>query len=587
MEFLFDVFIEKIESLRNNAQDSRTIVELISERIKPTIEYPMNKQNLKKYRKVLILGSGGLSIGQAGEFDYSGSQAIKALKENDVQSILINPNIATVQTSPGLAEKVYFLPITAEYVSEVIRLERPDGILLMFGGQTALNCGIELESKGVFKQYNIQVLGTPIESIIRTEDRELFSQTVQEIGGQVAPNRAAENVKDALRFADEIKYPILVRAAFALGGLGSGFAKNSGELEKLVDQALIHSRQVLLDKSLKGWKEVEYEVVRDAYDNCVTVCNMENIDPLGVHTGESIVVCPSQTLTDADYYNLRSMAIKIVRHLNIVGECNVQYAVDPDSDEFYIIEVNARLSRSSALASKATGYPLAYVAAKLALGLPLPELMNSVTKETTAFFEPSLDYCVIKIPRWDLSKFSGVSHRIGSSMKSIGEVMALGRSFEEALQKALRMVDENVNGFDPNLRPVNENELEFPTDKRIFVIAAALNAGYTIDKLHELTKIDRWFLDKMQNIIDFQNKIKQNPLELDGQVLNGSIDLIRRAKKLGFSDKQIANCMQLNELTIRKIREENLIYPSIKQVDTVAAEYPGKPAIKRSGDRTI
>lgn len=520
-----------------------------------------------KVRKVLLLGSGGLSIGQAGEFDYSGSQAIKALKEEGIHTILINPNIATVQTSRGLADKVYFLPLTAHFVTEVIRLERPDGILLMFGGQTALNCGIELKRRGVFERYHIRVLGTPISSIIASEDRHEFSRKVAEVGGQVAPSRAAYSVTEALDYAEQIGYPILVRAAYALGGLGSGFADNAEQLQELVKQSLIHSTQVLLDKSLQGWKEVEFEVVRDRYDNCVTVCSMENVDPLGVHTGESIVVAPTQTLSERDHQRLRSLALRLIRHLRVVGECNVQYALDPLGDQFYVIEVNARLSRSSALASKATGYPLAYVAAKLALGAPLPVLRNSVTGCTSAHFEPSLDYCVVKMPRWDLGKFSGVSNRIGSSMKSIGEVMAVGRKFEEAFQKALRMVDENVSGFDPMIKPLCENELQHPTDKRVFVLAAALHAGYSIDRLHQLTRIDRWFLNKMQNIAQCEQQL-HSLAQLPPR------DLMQRAKQLGFSDKQIASAAQLSEQLVRQTRLQWNLRPVVKQVDTLAAEYP-------------
>uniref|UniRef100_A0A673C992 Multifunctional protein CAD n=1 Tax=Sphaeramia orbicularis TaxID=375764 RepID=A0A673C992_9TELE len=513
-------------------------------------------------RKVLILGSGGLSIGQAGEFDYSGSQAIKALKEENVQTVLINPNIATVQTSKGLADKVYFLPITPEYVTQVIKNERPDGVLLTFGGQTALNCGVELTKLGVLEKYKVRVLGTPVASIEMTEDRKIFVEKMEEINEHVAPSEAALSVEQAVAAAERLGYPVLVRSAFALGGLGSGFANNREELTSLVTSAFAHTSQVLVDKSLKGWKEIEYEVVRDAYDNCVTVCNMENIDPLGIHTGESIVVAPSQTLNDYEYNMLRNTAIKVIRHLGIVGECNIQYALNPESEQYYIIEVNARLSRSSALASKATGYPLAYVAAKLGLGIPLPQLKNSVTNSTTANFEPSLDYCVVKVPRWDLSKFLRVSTKIGSSMKSVGEVMAIGRSFEEAFQKALRMVDENCVGFDHTIKPVSEKELQTPTDKRIFVLASALRAGYTVDQLYELTKIDRWFLHKMKNITDHEHL-----LETYNQVM-------RKAKQLGFSDKQIALAVQSTELAVRKLRHDWSILPVVKQIDTVAAEWP-------------
>uniref|UniRef100_A0A673C7D4 Carbamoyl-phosphate synthetase 2, aspartate transcarbamylase, and dihydroorotase n=1 Tax=Sphaeramia orbicularis TaxID=375764 RepID=A0A673C7D4_9TELE len=528
-------------------------------------------------RKVLILGSGGLSIGQAGEFDYSGSQAIKALKEENVQTVLINPNIATVQTSKGLADKVYFLPITPEYVTQVIKNERPDGVLLTFGGQTALNCGVELTKLGVLEKYKVRVLGTPVASIEMTEDRKIFVEKMEEINEHVAPSEAALSVEQAVAAAERLGYPVLVRSAFALGGLGSGFANNREELTSLVTSAFAHTSQVLVDKSLKGWKEIEYEVVRDAYDNCVTVCNMENIDPLGIHTGESIVVAPSQTLNDYEYNMLRNTAIKVIRHLGIVGECNIQYALNPESEQYYIIEVNARLSRSSALASKATGYPLAYVAAKLGLGIPLPQLKNSVTNSTTANFEPSLDYCVVKVPRWDLSKFLRVSTKIGSSMKSVGEVMAIGRSFEEAFQKALRMVDENcivltlriswANFLNDMTFPFGQQELQTPTDKRIFVLASALRAGYTVDQLYELTKIDRWFLHKMKNITDHEHL-----LETYNQVTAMPPEVMRKAKQLGFSDKQIA--LAVTELAVRKLRHDWSILPVVKQIDTVAAEWP-------------
>ncbi|KAG5900494.1 hypothetical protein JTB14_010905 [Gonioctena quinquepunctata] len=467
LEVLFDVFLKVVESYEDTKLNTKQV-------LTDTLKYDMQKPLLAHVpKKVLIIGSGGLSIGQAGEFDYSGSQAIKALKEENIQTVLINPNIATVQTSKGLADKVYFLPLVPEYVEQVIRSERPGGVLLTFGGQTGLNCGVELERLGVFEKYNCKILGTPIQAIIDTEDRKVFSERISEIGEKVAPSMAAHSVQEALDAAKQLGYPVMARAAFSLGGLGSGFANCKEELKALALQALAHSSQLIIDKSLKGWKEVEYEVVRDAFDNCITVCNMENVDPLGIHTGESIVVAPSQTLSNKEYNMLRTTAINVIRHFGVVGECNIQYALNPHSEEYYIIEVNARLSRSSALASKATGYPLAYVAAKLALGIPLPEIKNSVTGVTTACFEPSLDYCVVKIPRWDLHKFSRVSTKIGSSMKSVGEVMAIGRNFEEAFQKALRMVDENVTGFDPYLKPVNDDELKEPTDKRMFVLAAA------------------------------------------------------------------------------------------------------------------
>uniref|UniRef100_A0A673C4P3 Multifunctional protein CAD n=1 Tax=Sphaeramia orbicularis TaxID=375764 RepID=A0A673C4P3_9TELE len=539
---LFDVFLDVVREHKNGNNSF-----LVKQRLLEHLTYSGSPkpEEVFRPRKVLILGSGGLSIGQAGEFDYSGSQAIKALKEENVQTVLINPNIATVQTSKGLADKVYFLPITPEYVTQVIKNERPDGVLLTFGGQTALNCGVELTKL--------------VASIEMTEDRKIFVEKMEEINEHVAPSEAALSVEQAVAAAERLGYPVLVRSAFALGGLGSGFANNREELTSLVTSAFAHTSQVLVDKSLKGWKEIEYEVVRDAYDNCVTVCNMENIDPLGIHTGESIVVAPSQTLNDYEYNMLRNTAIKVIRHLGIVGECNIQYALNPESEQ-----VNARLSRSSALASKATGYPLAYVAAKLGLGIPLPQLKNSVTNSTTANFEPSLDYCVVKVPRWDLSKFLRVSTKIGSSMKSVGEVMAIGRSFEEAFQKALRMVDENCVGFDHTIKPVSEKELQTPTDKRIFVLASALRAGYTVDQLYELTKIDRWFLHKMKNITDHEHLLETAmPPEV-----------MRKAKQLGFSDKQIALAVQSTELAVRKLRHDWSILPVVKQIDTVAAEWP-------------
>uniref|UniRef100_A0A0C9QZV9 R_1 protein n=1 Tax=Fopius arisanus TaxID=64838 RepID=A0A0C9QZV9_9HYME len=563
LECLFDVFLESCK--QTAAGKTQNLKEILTRRLQYT---PLPGDGITRPRKVLILGSGGLSIGQAGEFDYSGSQAIKALKEEHIQTVLINPNIATVQTSKGMSDKIYFLPIIPQYVEQVIMSERPDGVLLTFGGQTALNCGVELERSGVFSKYGIKILGTPIKSIIDTEDRKIFSDHISEIGEKVAPSAAVYSIQDALEAAEKLGYPVMARAAFSLGGLGSGFANTKEELKALAQQALAHSSQLIIDKSLKGWKEVEYEVVRDAYDNCITVCNMENVDPLGIHTGESIVVAPSQTLSNREYNVLRTVALKVIRHFGIVGECNIQYALNPFSEEYYIIEVNARLSRSSALASKATGYPLAYVAAKLALGVPLPEINNSVTGKTTACFEPSLDYCVVKIPRWDLSKFQRVSTKIGSSMKSVGEVMAIGRKFEEAFQKALRMVDENVHGFDPNLKPLNDEELEKPTDKRMFVLAASMKAGYSVDRLYELTKIDRWFLHKMQNIIDYYKLFEiVGPEKLSHAILLG-------AKKMGFSDKQIATAVKSTELAVRKQRKEFNIWPFVKQIDTVAAEWP-------------
>ncbi|XP_026846200.1 CAD protein [Drosophila persimilis] len=563
-EFLFDVFMESIRT------PQLSVPELINRRLRPAKLLPVQP----KPRKVLILGSGGLSIGQAGEFDYSGSQAIKAMRESGIQTVLINPNIATVQTSKGMADKCYFLPLTPHYVEEVIKSERPNGVLLTFGGQTALNCGVELDRAGVFEKYNVRILGTPIQSIIETEDRKLFAQRVNDIGEQVAPSEAVYSVAEALEAAGRLGYPVMARAAFSLGGLGSGFANNEQELENLAEQALAHSSQLIVDKSLKGWKEVEYEVVRDAFDNCITVCNMENFDPLGIHTGESIVVAPSQTLSDREYQMLRNTALKVIRHLGVVGECNIQYALCPHSEQFYIIEVNARLSRSSALASKATGYPLAYVAAKLALGLPLPEIKNSVTGNTTACFEPSLDYCVVKIPRWDLAKFTRVSKHIGSSMKSVGEVMSIGRSFEEAFQKALRMVDSDVLGFDADVVVVDEqklaDQLSEPTDRRPFFLAAALTMGMDIQQLHQLTNIDQWFLHKLERIVFFNHHLSR--LNASGSQLGP--DLLLKAKRLGFSDKQIAKATKSTELVVRQQRHELGIRPFVKQIDTVAGEWP-------------
>ena len=464
---------------------------------------------MKEINKILLLGSGALKIGQAGEFDYSGSQALKAIREEGKYSVLINPNIATVQTSEGVADKIYYLPVTPEYVEEVIKKERPDGILLSFGGQTALNCGVELYQKGILEKYDVQVLGTPVQAIIDTEDREIFANKLREIDVKTPRSIAANNMDEAIAASKELGFPIIVRAAYTLGGLGSGFCSNEEELRKLAASAFSYSPQVLVEESLKGWKEVEYEVVRDQYDNCITVCNMENFDPLGIHTGESIVVAPSQTLSNSEYHKLRAIAIKIIRHIGIVGECNVQYTLDPNSEDYRVIEVNARLSRSSALASKATGYPLAFVAAKLGLGYGLHEIKNSVTKVTTACFEPALDYVVCKIPRWDLNKFEGVSKLIGSSMKSVGEIMAIGRTFEEAIQKGLRMVGQGMHGFVGNKIkiPDIDEELQNPTDKRIFAIAEAFDKGYTVDKIHEITRIDKWFLERLQNISDLKNEL--------------------------------------------------------------------------------
>ena len=539
----------------------------------------MKKENIKK---VLLLGSGALKIGEAGEFDYSGSQALKALKEESIETILINPNIATVQTSEGIADKIYFLPVTPYFVEKVIAKERPQGILLAFGGQTALNCGVELHKQGILEKYDVEVLGTPVQAIMDTEDRELFVNKLDEIDVKTIKSEAVSSVADAVAAADALGYPVIVRAAYALGGLGSGFCDNEEELRTLVEKALSFSPQVLIEKSLKGWKEVEYEVVRDCYDNCITVCNMENFDPLGIHTGESIGVAPSQTLSNDDYHLLRELAIKIIRHIGIVGECNVQYAYDPKSMDYRVIEVNARLSRSSALASKATGYPLAFVAAKLGLGYGLFDLKNSVTKVTSAFFEPALDYIVCKIPRWDLGKFHGVNREIGSSMKSVGEVMAIGRTFEEVIQKGLRMIGQGMHGFIEN-KALNvadiDKALREPTDKRIFVIENAFRAGYTVDKIHELTKIDKWFLQKLQNIastaieLESYNEIEQLPS-----------DLLRLAKEQGFSDFQIARAVLKTEMTssheanlqVRNLRKSKGITPVVKQIDTLAAEYPAQ-----------
>lgn len=538
----------------------------------------MKYDNIKK---VLLLGSGALKIGEAGEFDYSGSQALKALREEGVETVLINPNIATVQTSEGVADQIYFLPVQPYFVERVIEKERPDGILLAFGGQTALNCGVALYREGILDKYGVQVLGTSVQAIMDTEDRELFVEKLNEIGVKTIKSEACESIEAARKAAAELGYPVILRAAYALGGLGSGFCDNEDELNRLAEKAFSFSPQVLVEKSLKGWKEIEYEVVRDRYDNCITVCNMENFDPLGIHTGESIVVAPTQTLTDRESQKLRSLAIKIIRHIGIVGECNVQYALDPNSEDYRVIEVNARLSRSSALASKATGYPLAFVAAKLGMGYGLFELKNSITKTTSVFFEPALDYVVCKIPRWDLSKFRGVDKELGSSMKSVGEVMAIGRTFEEAIQKGLRMIGQSMHGF------VENKELEIddidvalrePTDKRVFIISKAMHKGYTIDQIHELTKIDKWFLEKLKHIIDIDERMKalKNVNNLDKE-------LLRTAKIYGFTDFQIVRAVGLEEevgnmhkamLTIRQLRKNYGILPVVKQIDTLAAEYP-------------
>ena len=576
-------------------------------------------------RKVLLLGSGALKIGQAGEFDYSGAQALKALKEEGVHSVLINPNIATVQTSKDVADTVYFQPVTAEFVERVIEKERPDGILLSFGGQTALNCGVELYEKGVLERYGVEVLGTPVQAIIDTEDRDLFVKKLDEIGVKTIKSEACATMEEVQKAAHELGFPVILRAAYALGGLGSGFCDNEEQLLAQAEEAFSFSPQVLVEKSLKGWKEIEYEVVRDRYDNCITVCNMENFDPLGIHTGESIVVAPSQTLTNSEYHKLRALAIKIIRHIGIVGECNVQYALDPNSEDYRVIEVNARLSRSSALASKATGYPLAFVAAKLGLGYGLFELKNSVTKTTSAFFEPALDYVVVKIPRWDLTKFHGVKRQLGSSMKSVGEVMAVGRTFEEALQKGLRMIGQGMHGFVENhieseeVRVKSEefpagvpsaegmavansslftlhSSLKEPTDMRIFVVSKALQIGYSVEQIHQLTMIDRWFLQKLRHIVDIDQQLHEcahlsevseymEPSEFREYLQSPEVfPLLRAAKVYGFSDFQIARAIGLEHrmkmeqagLTIREWRKQLGLVPTVNQIDTLAAEYPAQ-----------
>ena len=541
----------------------------------------MTENNIKK---VLLLGSGALKIGEAGEFDYSGSQALKALKEEGIYTVLINPNIATVQTSEGVADQIYFLPVTPYFVEKVIEKERPDGVMLAFGGQTALNCGVALYKDGVFEKYGVKVLGTPVQAIINTEDREIFVHKLNEINVKTIKSEAVENAIDARRAAAELGYPVIVRAAYALGGLGSGFCDNEEELDVLVEKAFSFSPQVLVEKSLRGWKEVEYEVVRDRFDNCITVCNMENFDPLGIHTGESIVIAPSQTLSNSDYHKLRELAIRIIRHIGIVGECNVQYAYDPESEDYRVIEVNARLSRSSALASKATGYPLAFVAAKLGLGYGLFDLKNSVTKTTSAFFEPALDYVVCKIPRWDLGKFHGVDKELGSSMKSVGEVMAIGRTFEEAIQKGLRMIGQGMHGFVENKELVIsdiDKALREPTDKRIFVISKAFRAGYTVDQVHELTKIDKWFLEKLMNIMNTSKELEQWSKN-HKQIADLPLELLKKAKVQGFSDFQIARAigyegdMEDGILYVRNHRKSVGIVPVVKQIDTLAAEYPAQ-----------
>ena len=545
------------------------------------------------------MGSGALKIGQAGEFDYSGAQALKALKEEGIKSVLINPNIATVQTSKDVADTVYFQPVKAEFVERVIEKERPDGILLSFGGQTALNCGVELYEKGVLEKYGVKVLGTPVQAIIDTEDRDLFVKRLDEIGVKTIKSEACCTVEEVQKAAHELGFPVILRAAYALGGLGSGFCDNDEELLSQAEEAFSFSPQVLVEKSLKGWKEIEYEVVRDRFDNCITVCNMENLDPLGIHTGESIVVAPSQTLSNSEYHKLRTLAIKIIRHIGIVGECNVQYALDPNSEDYRVIEVNARLSRSSALASKATGYPLAFVAAKLGLGYGLFDLKNSVTKTTSAFFEPALDYVVVKIPRWDLTKFHGVKRELGSAMKSVGEVMAIGRTFEEALQKGLRMIGQGMHGFVENHEikiPDIQKSLHEPTDMRIFVVSKALKIGYTVEQIHQLTKIDRWFLQKLKHLVDIDQQLKENailsevsefmePSEFMEYLRSPEIvQLLHAAKVYGFSDFQIGRAIGLENrmkmeqagLTIRKWRKELGLVPTVNQIDTLAAEYPAQ-----------
>ena len=591
-EWMFDEFVSLVNKLTTK-QDKSVDVEADN---CPAHQQPTY---LSAVRKVLLLGSGALKIGQAGEFDYSGAQALKALKEEGIHSVLINPNIATVQTSKDVADTVYFQPVTPEFVDRVIEKERPDGILLSFGGQTALNCGVELFKRGVFEKYGVKVLGTPVQAIIDTEDRDLFVHRLDEIGVKTIKSEACSTIGEIQRAAHELGFPVILRAAYALGGLGSGFCDNDEELMAQAEEAFSFSPQVLVEKSLKGWKEIEYEVVRDRYDNCITVCNMENFDPLGIHTGESIVIAPSQTLTNSEYHKLRALAIKIIRHIGIVGECNVQYALDPHSEDYRVIEVNARLSRSSALASKATGYPLAFVATKLGLGYGLFELKNSVTKTTSAFFEPALDYMVCKIPRWDLSKFHGVNHELGSSMKSVGEVMAVGRTFEEAIQKGLRMIGQGMHGFVDNHEvriPNVQKALQHATDIRIFAIAKAMLVGYSVEQIHRLTKIDRWFLEKLKHIVDINERLKENSqiaevIEfMDGSELLEYLEtsdisnLLREAKVYGFSDFQIGRALRLEStmnmeqagLTVRKWRKEFGIVPVVNQIDTLAAEYPAQ-----------
>ncbi len=606
-EWMFDMFINTIEraQLTNRAcsVEQSTVVNCQIDRgqlnNRPWSIEQSTVPDRKTVRKVLLLGSGALKIGQAGEFDYSGAQALKALKEEGIHSVLINPNIATVQTSKDVADTVYFQPVTPEFVERVIEKERPDGILLSFGGQTALNCGVELYEKGVLEKYGVEVLGTPVQAIIDTEDRDLFVKRLDEIGVKTIKSEACSTVEEVQKAAHELGFPVILRAAYALGGLGSGFCDNDEQLLAQAEEAFSFSPQVLVEKSLKGWKEIEYEVVRDRFDNCITVCNMENFDPLGIHTGESIVVAPSQTLSNSEYHKLRALAIKIIRHIGIVGECNVQYALDPNSEDYRVIEVNARLSRSSALASKATGYPLAFVAAKLGLGYGLFDLKNSVTKTTSAFFEPALDYVVVKIPRWDLTKFHGVKRELGSSMKSVGEVMAIGRTFEEALQKGLRMIGQGMHGFVENHEikiPDIEKSLHEPTDMRIFVVSKALKISYTVEQIHQLTMIDRWFLEKLKHIVDIDQQLKENtlisevseymePSEFMEYLRSPEIfPLLRAAKIYGFSDFQIGRAIGLESrmkmeqagLTVRKWRKALGIVPTVNQIDTLAAEYPAQ-----------
>ena len=589
-EWMFDEFVNCLNAVRTGRTQSPLLTDQESER---------DGLKTNGISKVLLLGSGALKIGQAGEFDYSGAQALKALKEEGIHSVLINPNIATVQTSKDVADTVYFQPVTPEFVERVIEKERPDGILLSFGGQTALNCGVELYEKGVLEKYGVKVLGTPVQAIIDTEDRDLFVKRLDEIGVKTIKSEACSSVEEVQKAARELGFPVILRAAYALGGLGSGFCDNDAELLAQAEEAFSFSPQVLVEKSLKGWKEIEYEVVRDRFDNCITVCNMENFDPLGIHTGESIVVAPSQTLSNSEYHKLRALAIKIIRHIGIVGECNVQYALDPNSEDYRVIEVNARLSRSSALASKATGYPLAFVAAKLGLGYGLFDLKNSVTKTTSAFFEPALDYVVVKIPRWDLTKFHGVRRELGSSMKSVGEVMAIGRTFEEALQKGLRMIGQGMHGFVENHEikiPDIQKSLHEPTDMRIFVVSKALKIGYSVEQIHQLTMIDRWFLEKLKQIVDIDQHLKENallsevseymePSEFMEYLRSPEIfPLLQAAKVYGFSDFQIGRAIGLENrmkmeqagLTVRKWRKNLGLLPTVNQIDTLAAEYPAQ-----------